>query len=331
MSMNQKLDVIVIGAGAAGLACGIEARKRNLDFLIIDRGAVVNAIAKFPTDMKFFTTPDLLEIGGLPLVCATEKPRRSEVLKYYRRVVEYYRLPLNDYEEVLGISGSDEDFTIATRDRLSNPRQYRCRKLIVAVGYYDNPNMLSIPGEELGTVSHYYKESHPYFGHKVAVIGGKNSAVETALNLYRNGVEVTLIHRGPALGKHIKYWVLPDIQNRIQNGEIKALLSSEVTEIRPSEIVIQTPSGELILENDFVLAMTGYHPDEKFVGSLGIEMDPELFVPSHDPETLESNVQGIYLAGAVVSGRMTNRIFIENGRFHGEQIFKYWPETQTTS
>ena len=326
--MSGKLDVIVIGAGAAGLACGIEARKRNLNALIIDRGTVVNAILNFPTNMKFFTTADLLEIGGLPLVCVTEKPRRAEVLKYYRRVVEYYQLPVNDYEEVLSVSGSDGDFTVSTRDRLGRPLQYRCHKLIVAVGYYDNPNMLDIPGEELAKVSHYYTEAHPYFGKKVAVIGGKNSAVETALELYRNSVDVTLIYRGPELGKHIKYWVLPDIQNRIRNGEIEALLSTRVTEIRPSEIVVQTPTGVRTLENDFVLAMTGYHPDETFLRAMGIQMEPGTLIPSHDPETLESNVKGLYLAGAIVSGRMTNRIFIENGRFHGEQIFKYWPEPQ---
>ncbi len=324
--MSEKLDLIIIGAGAAGLACGIEAKRRNLAFCIIDRGSVVNSIYRFPVNMEFFTSADLLEIGDLPLISPTLKPRRHEVLKYYRRVTRHYDLPLRDYEEVLKVSGSDGDFAVETKDRRAQEHSLRCSKIIVATGYFDNPNLMNVPGEELDKVSHYYTEAHPYFGKKVAVIGGKNSAVETALELYRNHVDVTLIYRGAALGKHIKYWVLPDIQNRIRNGEIRAYLSTEVIEIRPTEIIIKTPEAMLALENDSVLAMTGYHPDVEFLSSSGIEVERETMIPQHDPETLETNAKGIYLAGAIVSGRMTNRVFIENGRFHGEQIFHHWPE-----
>ena len=327
--MSEKLDLIIIGAGAAGLACGIEARRRGLDFCIIDRGSVVNSIYRFPVNMEFFTSADLLEIGDLPLISPTLKPRRHEVLKYYRRVTRHYDLPLRDYEEVLKVAGSDGDFEVATKDRQAQKHSLRCRKIIVATGYFDNPNMMNVPGEELDKVSHYYTEAHPYFGKKVAVIGGKNSAVETALELYRNHVNVTLIYRGAALGKHIKYWVLPDIQNRIRNGEIRAYLSTEVIEIGPAKIIIKTPEGLVTLENDSVLAMTGYHPDVEFLSSSGIEVNRDTMIPQHDPETLETNAKGIYLAGAIVSGRMTNRVFIENGRFHGEQIFRHWPEIRT--
>lgn len=327
--MNEKLDVAIIGAGAAGLACGIEAKQRGLKFCIFDRGTVVNSIYRFPVNMKFFTTAELLEIGKLPLTSPNLKPRRVEVLKYYRRVAEHYELPIRDYEEVLSVTGSDGAFQIRSRDRFEEDHTVSCRKVIVATGYYDNPNMMGIPGEELDKVHHYYSEPHPFFGKRVAVIGGKNSAVEAALDLYRNQVDVSLIYRGPALGKHIKYWVLPDIQNRIRKGEILVFLSTEVVEIRPREIVLETPGGVVTLPNDFVLAMTGYHLDVDFLGSMGIELEAETLIPRHDPETLETNVKGLYVAGAIVAGRMTNRIFIENGRFHGEQIFRHWPQRRT--
>ncbi len=324
--MREKLDLIVIGAGAAGLACAIEAKKRNLEFTVIDKGSVVHSIYRFPVNMTFFTTANLLEIGDVPLVSSEEKPKRADALKYYRRVVQHYQLPVRDYEEVLSVEGRDGDFTVHTRDRFGEEHRLRCEKVIVAIGYYDNPNYMNIPGEDLPKVSHYYSEPHPYFGKKVLVIGGKNSAVEASLELFRNGVDVTMVYRGPELREHIKYWILPDILNRIRNGEIRAFLSTEVLEIRERDVVLETPEGRLELENDYVLAMTGYRPDAPFLRSLGIELDPDTLIPSHDPETLESNVAGIYLAGAIVSGRMTNRIFIENGRFHGGQIFAHWPQ-----
>ncbi|MBI4446844.1 MAG: YpdA family putative bacillithiol disulfide reductase [Acidobacteria bacterium] len=320
--MSEVFEVIVIGGGPAGLACGIEARRRHLKSLVIEKGCLVNSIYHFPVGMTFFTTADLLEIGDIPLVCSSEKPKRSDVLKYYRRVVEQYQLNVRDYERVISISGTNGNFAVQTVDRNQVHRTYQTRKLIVAIGYYDHPNMLNIPGEDLPKVSHYYVESHPYFRKKVAVIGGKNSAAEAALELYRNGAEVTLIHRRESMDRDVKYWVLPDINNRINRREIEALFSSYVTEIRQEEIVVCTPSGLRILENDFVLALTGYHPDKEFLESMGIQVDPVTYAPVHNPQTLESNVAGIYVAGSVVSGKMTNRIFIENGRFHGTQIFQ---------
>ena len=273
---------------------------------------------------------DLLEIGDVPFVSTELKPKRADALRYYRRVVDHFRIPVKDHELVLSVRGSDGDFTVKTRDRFEVEQSYQCDKVIVAIGYYDNPNMLGITGEDLPKVSHYYSEPHPYYRKKVAIIGGKNSAVEAALELYREGAEVILIHRGPEFKKHIKYWVLPDILNRINNGEIDVLFSSEVVEIQEQEIIVETPNGRRVLENDFVLAMTGYHPDADFLRGMGIELDPENFVPVHDEKTLETNVKGIYVAGAVVAGTMTNLIFIENGRFHGPQIFKYWPSKTST-
>jgi thioredoxin reductase (NADPH) len=322
----EKIDLIIVGAGAAGLACAIEAKKRELDFFVIEKGCVVNSIYHFPVNMTFFTTAELLEIGDIPLVSSELKPRRVDALRYYRRVAEHYRLPIRDYEKVLSVEGEDGDFEVATTDRHDIDRRYHCRKVIVATGYYDNPNVLDIPGEDLPKVSHYYSEPHPFFKKKVAVIGGKNSAVGTALELYREGAEVTLIHRGANLKEHIKYWILPDILNRLRNQEIKAYFSTEVTKIRKRSIVLKTPSGEKEIENDFVFAMIGYHPDEAFLQGMGIELEPETLIPVHDAETLETNVKGIYIAGAIAAGRMTNRIFIENGRFHGSQIFENWPD-----
>ena len=322
--MQHQHDLIIIGAGAAGLACAIEAKQRKLDFVVIEKGCVVNAIFHFPTNMTFFTTANLLEIGDVPLITSEEKPKRVDALKYYRRVVEHYQLPLRDYEKITSVEGSEPDFRLRSEDRFGTEHELRARRLIVATGYYDNPNLMNIPGETLPKVSHYYTEPHPYFGKKVAVIGGKNSAVEAALELYRNSVDVVLIHRGPELQKHIKYWVLPDILNRIERQEIHAFLSTTVEEIRERELVLQTPEGRKSIENDFVLAMTGYQPNEGFLRGMGIQLDPENLIPAHDEKTLESNVPGLFLAGAIVSGRMTNKIFIENGRFHGKQIFEHW-------
>ncbi|HXK61817.1 MAG TPA: YpdA family putative bacillithiol disulfide reductase [Acidobacteriota bacterium] len=324
--MDHLHDCIIIGAGPAGLACGIEAKKRNLDFLIIEKGTVCDSIYHYPTHMTFFTTSELLEIGGVPMVVSTEKPKRVDGLVYYRRVANEFQLPIKDYEEVLGISGQEGDFRIATRDRWAVDHCYRSRRIIIATGYYANPNRLGIPGEDLPHVSHYYLDPHPYFRKKVTVVGGKNSAAIAALELYRNGAaEVRLVHRGPAMSSEVKYWILPDINNRIKNGEIKAHFNTRLIEIRPQEVVLATPQGTEVYTSDFVLLLTGYQPDVQFLRKVGIEVGEEDLAPRHNPETLESNVKGIYLAGAVLSGRNTNEIFIENGRFHGSQIFKHWP------
>lgn len=321
MSNPEKLDWIVIGGGPSGLACAIEARKLGLSCLVIERGCVVNSIYHYPISMIFFTTAELLEIGEVPMIVSSPKPTREDGLRYYRRVINHFRLPIRDYEEVLEVDGFEGDFKVSTRDRRGVERDYSCSRIIVSTGYYDNPNLLGIPGEGRPKVSHYYSEPHPYFQKKVAVVGGSNSAAEAALELYRNGVQVTLIHRGKEMSRSVKYWVRPDINNRIDRGEIEAHFESRLVEIGEREISVETPSGALVLENDFVLALVGYHPDASFLESMGIEVDEETMAPRHDPKTLESNVAGIYVAGSIVAGKMTNRIFIENGRFHGEQIF----------
>ncbi len=321
--MSELFDAIIVGAGPAGLACAIEAVKRGLRPCVIEAGCVVNSIYRYPVNMTFFTTAELLEIGEVPMIVSSEKPKRLDGLKYYRRVTDIFGLSIKDYERVLSVAGKNGNFSVLTRDRWGTEHLYHSKKVIVAIGYYDHPNLLDIPGENLAKVSHYYTEPHPYFRKRVAVIGGKNSATETALELYRNSVKVTLIHRGKSMGREVKYWVLPDLNNRLQRGEIEAFFSSRIREIHQEEILIETPQGEKRLKNDFVLAMTGYHPDIEFLEAIGIEVDPETFIPTHDPETLESNVKGIYVAGALVSGKMTNRIFIENGRFHGRQLFNH--------
>jgi thioredoxin reductase (NADPH) len=325
--MDQLREVIIIGAGPAGLACGIEAQRRGIDFLMIEKGMVVDSLYHYPTHMTFFTTGDLLEIGDIPMIVSAEKPKRLDGLAYYRRVADHYGLPIRDYEEVLGISGAEGDFRIVTRDRLAVDHCHRTRRTIIATGYYANPNQLGIPGERLSKVSHYYRDPHPYFRKKVIVVGGKNSAAIAALELYRNGAsEVTLVHRGATMSNDVKYWILPDINNRIKNGEIKAYFNTRLVEIRDTEVVLSTPAGTQTVENDFVLLMTGYHPDVSFLRNAGIEIEAGSLVPRHNPETLESNVRGIYLAGAILSGKNTNSIFIENGRFHGSQIFRHWPK-----
>jgi thioredoxin reductase (NADPH) len=325
--MNERLDLIVIGAGPAGLACAIHARKRKLDFLVLEKGCLVNSIYNYPESMTFFTTAELLEIGEVPFVVHAEKPKRVDALKYYRRVAAEYSLPVLDFQRVVEISGEDMEFHVKAKDRYDEVIGYWSRKLIFATGYYDNPNLLKVPGEEMAKVSHYYNDPHPYYGKTVAVVGGKNSAAIAALELYRNGADVTLVHRRESVGREVKYWIRPDIENRIKNGEIRVFFNTTVKEIRRNELVLATPEGNVIVENDYVFALTGYHPDSSLLRQAGVEVDPDTFIPSHDPESLETNVKGLYLAGSIVSGRMTNRIFIENGRFHGEQIFPHLVES----
>jgi thioredoxin reductase (NADPH) len=320
---STRVDVLVIGAGPTGLACGIEAQKAGFKILILDKGCIVNSLFHYPTQMTFFTTPELLEIGDIPFSSSHQKPTREEALEYYRKVAEHYRLPLVQYQWVKTVVGHDGDFEITTTDRLGRVYDYRTRKLIVATGYYDLPNLLNIPGEDLPKVFHYYHEPHPYFDLDVVVIGGKNSAAISSLDLWRHGARVTLIHRGSRMHNHVKYWILPDIENRVRNGEITAYFNSTVDEIAPDYVVVRTPNDRIRLKNDFVFALTGYHPDYDFLGSMGIELSPNDCRPMCDPLTLESNVPGIYLAGVIVAGSRTNEIFIENGRFHGQQIVEH--------
>jgi thioredoxin reductase (NADPH) len=288
--------------------------------LVIDKGCLCNSIYHYPVNMVFFTTPELLEIGDLPLVCAAEKPTRVEALKYYRRTAEHYELELRLFELVLRVEGSDGKFSVFTRNEKGVEQQYASRKIVVASGYYDLPNPLNVPGEELPHVSHYYTEPHEYWREPVVVIGGKNSAAEAALDLYRNGAQVTLVHRDAQLGTTIKYWVRPDIENRIKAGQITAFFQTHVKEISRDEVIVANGAGEKRLPARRVFALTGYHPDFEFIESLGVHLDRETRKPTLDPNTLESNVPGIHLAGVVIGGRHTGEIFIENGRFHGKQI-----------
>jgi thioredoxin reductase (NADPH) len=313
-------DVLVVGAGPTGMACAIEAQKAGLKAIVIDKGCLVNSIYNYPTNMVFFTTPELLEIGDIPFTTASAKPNRLEALEYYRRVAEHYELDIRQYEWVKTITGEDNDFRVATTNRHDGIHDYRARKIVLATGYYDLANKLNIPGEDLAKVFHYYREPHPYFDTDVVVIGGKNSAAETALDLWRHGARVTLVHRGAQVHNHVKYWVRPDIENRIKAGEITAYFNSEVQEIGEDCVLVSTPSGTIRLRNDFVFALTGYHPDYDFLRSVGIELSSEQLRPVCDPETLESNVLGIYVAGVIVAGSRTSEIFIENGRFHGKLI-----------
>jgi thioredoxin reductase (NADPH) len=319
--MSESFDVVVVGAGPTGLACAIEAKKAGFEAVNIDKGCLVNSLYNYPANMIFFTTPELLEIGDIPFTTAHQKPTRSEALEYYRKVTEHYSLDVRQYENVELISGPDNHFLIDTRDRISVARQYRCRKVVIATGFYDLPNMMGIPGEELPKVRHYYAEPHPYFDADVLVIGGKNSAAIAALELWRHGARVTLVHRGPVIHQNVKYWIKPDIENRIKNGEITAYFNTIVKEITPTAVVLLTDNGELTIKNDFVLALTGYHPDLEFLRTVGVQIGvlPDCR-PTVHPDTLETNVPGVYLAGVVVAGNRTNEIFIENGRFHGREI-----------
>lgn len=317
MNRNSKdTRVIIIGAGPIGLACAIELHKRNISYRIIEKGCIVNALFHYPTNMTFFSTSDRLEIGGVPFISHGVKPTRREALEYYRRVADSYNMPLNLYENVEDVRGSDGDFTVIT-----NKGQYHAEKIIVSTGFYVLPNQMGIPGEDLPKVKHYYDEPHPYTFQKVIVIGAGNSAVDVALETYRCGADVTMVVRESELKEGVKYWVRPDIDNRIKEGEIKAYFNSRVLEIKPESVIIETPEGRRTIENDFVLAMTGYHPNYSFLKKLNIALsDDEYETPVYDEETHESNRKGLYLAGVVCGGYNTSKWFIENARVHAEWI-----------
>ena len=313
----MNFDVCIIGAGPIGICCAIEAKKNNLSYIIIDRGCLVNSLYNYPKNMTFFSTSDKLEIGDVPFISHNSKPTKSEALEYYRRVVSSWDLKINLYEEVTDII-KEEKFIIKT-----SKGEYNSDKVIISTGFYDIPYKLGVPGEDLPKVKHYYDEPHPYFGMRVAVVGAANSAVDVALETYRKGAkEVTMIIREPSLSDSVKYWVKPDVENRIEEGSIKSYFNSNITKIEEDKIFISTPDGEKILDNDFVLAMTGYQPDFSFLKKLGIELgDDEYKTPIHNPKTMQTNIEGIYLAGVICGGLKTNKWFIENSRDHASIIF----------
>jgi thioredoxin reductase (NADPH) len=318
---TEHFDVVVVGAGPTGLACGIDAKRAGFTVTNIDKGCLVNSLYHYPSNMTFFTTPELLEIGDIPFASPNQKPTRGEALEYYRKVAEHYQLDVRQYEPVQKVEGTDGEFVVYTTDRHGRNCRYEARKLIVATGYYDRPNLMRVPGEELPKVLHYYREPHPFFNLDVLVVGGKNSAAIAGLELWRHGARVTLVHRGEGMGPSVKYWIKPDIENRIKAGQVKAYFGSTVKEITPEHVILKTPNGEAILANDWVFALTGYHPDFDFLRSLGIQIRGDADKkPVVNAKTLESNVPGIYLAGVIVAGMRTSEIFIENGRFHGQAI-----------
>jgi thioredoxin reductase (NADPH) len=318
--VTESVDALVVGAGPTGLACGIELQNRGVKAVLVEKGCVVNSIYHYPTNMSFFTTPELLEIGNIPMTSLNEKPNRTEALKYYRKVADHFHLDVRQYEKVDRIAGEDNAFEVYTTDKLDCHHVYRARKIVLATGYYDVANQLNVPGEELEKVLHYYKEPHPYYNLDVAVVGAKNSAAIAALELYWTGARVTLIHRGAGISGRVKYWIKPNIENRIKNGEIRGYFHSQIVEILKDSIRVATPDGEVVLKNDFVFALIGYQPDLKFLNATGITLEAETLRPRTDPATLESERAGIYLAGVIVAGMHTNEIFIENGRFHGALI-----------
>lgn len=308
-------DVLVVGAGPTGLACGIECQRRGLRTVLIDKGCVVNSLFHYPTNLVFFTTPELLEIGDIPMTSLNEKPNRTEALKYYRRVADHYKLDIRQYERVVAVDGEAGSFQVSTQKAV-----HQARNVILATGYYDVPNRLGIPGEDLPKVLHYYIEPHPYYGHDVLVIGAKNSASLAALELRWTGARVTMVHRGSEIHRNVKYWIKPNIENRIKAGEITMHWNSRVLEILADRVRLATPNGDVTIQNDFVFAMTGYSPDWAFLEPAGVKLDPETQRPRVHPETFESERDGVYLAGVIVAGMHTSEIFIENGRFHGKAI-----------
>ncbi|MGE0770397.1 MAG: YpdA family putative bacillithiol disulfide reductase [Cyclobacteriaceae bacterium] len=313
---NAVFDVLIIGAGPIGLACGIEAKKAGLSYVIVEKGCLVNSLYNYPLNMTFFSTSDRLEIGGVPFISHGPKPNRFEALEYYRRVCSSWRLNVKLYEAVSSVVKTASEFEVATPGGV-----YKCRNVILALGFYDLPYLLNVPGEELPKVRHYYDEPHPYFAQKIVVVGAANSAVDVALETWRKGAEVTMIIREPALRDSVKYWVKPDIENRIKEGSIQAFFNSSITRITERSVEFNTPDGNQEIENDFVLAMTGYQPPFAFMESMGIRFKGDEFhTPIYDEQTMESNQKGIYLAGVVCGGLKTNKWFIENSRVHAELI-----------
>jgi thioredoxin reductase (NADPH) len=312
------LDVLVVGGGPAGLSCAIEAIKSGFKVSVLEKGSVVDAIRRFPANLVWFSTPELLEIGGIPFVTSSFRPTRIDTLKYYQRVICHYGIDVLQFDPVTRVEKSGSGFLVSTEKGL----KYRTENVVVATGYYDHPNRLDVPGEDLPHVKHYYEEPFAYFNRRVVIVGGRNSAVEAALDLYRNGSQVTLVHRGSRLSEGVKYWILPDIENRIKAKEIAVSFDSRVRKISPDRVSVIRGASSSDIEADAVFVLIGFHPDPGFLQGMGIRIDQTALAPTHNPETLETNVRGLFVAGSVVSGKNNNKIFVENGRLHGSRIIR---------
>ncbi|MFD1016106.1 YpdA family putative bacillithiol disulfide reductase [Winogradskyella rapida] len=316
---NSELDVLIIGAGPIGIACALECKKQKLNYAVLEKGALTNSLFHYPLNMTFFSTSEKLEIDAIPFISNNPKPTRNEALEYYRRVATSNALEIHLYEKVEAIKQTASGFNVKSTKAL-----YTAKKVIIATGFYDLPNLLNVPGEDLPKVVHYYKEAHPFTLQDVVVVGASNSSVDAALEIYRKGGHVTMVVRGEAIGERVKYWVKPDIVNRIEEGSIKAYFNSEIKEITPSHLVIQTPEGEKTIANDYVVALTGYHPDFSFLKTAGIELSKDgKSIPKYHPETMETNVKGLYLAGVICGGKETHKWFIENSRIHAKIIVEH--------
>jgi len=315
------LDLLIIGGGPTGISAGIAATKAGLNFLIVEKGVMVNSIFNFPSNMTFFSTSKLLEIGDVPFISHTDKPTRREALEYYRRLIETWKLPINTYESVEGLERNETgDFYKVTTAKST----YQSKNIIVCTGFYDVPRLLNVPGEDLPKVKHYYDEAHPYIGKKILVIGAANSGCDVALELWQKGADVTMAVRKPTIYEKVKYWIKPNIENRIKEGSIKAYFESNVKEIKEQIVILDTPKGTVEIENDFVFAMTGYKPNFPFLEKIGIEISKtDEKIPTHHSDTLETNLPGVYLAGVVCAGMLTSKLFIENTRDHGEIIVEH--------
>lgn len=318
MAAFRALDVLIVGGGPAGLSCAIEAMKSRLSVVVLEKGGVVDAIRRFPANLVWFSTPELLEIGGIPFVTSTFRPTRLDTMKYYQRVIRHYGIDVRQFDSVRRVEKSGSGFLVSTEKGL----KYDTENVVIATGYYDHPNRLNIPGEDLPHVKHYYDEPFAYFNRRVLIVGGRNSAVEAALELYRNGSRVTLVHRGSKLSDGVKYWILPDIENRIKAKEIDAVYDSRVQKIWPDRVSVDRGGASCDIEADAVFILIGFHPDPGFLEGMGVRIDQKTLSPSHDPGTFETNVPGLFVAGSVVAGINNNKVFVENGRLHGAQIVR---------
>ena len=322
----KEYEVLIIGAGPIGIACALECQKQGLNYVVVEKGALTNSLYHYPLNMTFFSTSEKLEIDDIPFISANPKPNRDEALEYYRRVVTSNKLNINLYEKIQKVRKEEDAFYVT-----SDKSEYKAGHLIVSTGFYDIPKFLDVPGEELPKVTHYFKEAHPYVLQKIIVVGASNSAVDAALEIWRKGGDVTMVVRGPAIGERVKYWVKPDIENRIKEGSIKAIYNAEITEIKENSVDIITPEGPQTLENDFVVALTGYRPDFGFLKSLGVNLsDDGNYFPEYNPETMETNIKGLYLAGVICGGMETHKWFIENSRVHAKTIAKSIVESVNT-